>query len=482
MKRTVRRAKLWQALLPVILMILFLSITLFKFKSSPHIPLIFGSLAASLLGLHLGYSWKQIEQGLVEGITIALQACLILFIIGIVIGSWIAGGIVPTMIYYGLKLLSPVVFLPAAVVICAFVSLATGSSWSTAGTVGIALIGVGHGLGIPLPMVAGAIVSGAYFGDKMSPLSDTTNLAPAVAGSDLFSHIRHMVYTTGVSTVIALTLYTLIGLRFRHGEMEREAVQQIMTAIQHHFFISPVLLLPALLVIAMVIFRIPALPALLGGSVLGMVCALIFQHAAWGDVLRAAQSGYVLQSGLPAVDELLSRGGLESMLPTVALIMCALAFGGVLEKIGLLSVIAEAILKLAKSTGALVTSTVLTTIVMNIIAPDQYLAIVVPGRMYREAYLRAGLKSKNLSRALEDGGTLSSPLIPWNTCGAYMMATLGVHPFLYLPFAFLNTVNPLVSIFYGFTGITMEKEDDLKKSQNPQDINAGGNSENRSNG
>jgi Na+:H+ antiporter, NhaC family len=458
-KTAIKQAKLWQALLPVFLMILFLSVNVLRYGGSPHIPLIFGSVIASLMGLHLGHSWKEIENGLVHGIVIALQACLILFVIGILIGSWIVSGIVPTMIFYGLKLLSPVIFLPATFIICAFVSMATGSSWSTAGTVGIALIGVGQGLGIALPMVAGAIVSGAYFGDKMSPLSDTTNLAPAVAGADLFSHVRHMVYTTAPSTLIALVLYTLLGLQYRHGIMQRETIEQILTTIDQQFFISPLLLLPALMVIAMVIFRIPALPALLGGAILGGICAAIFQQAPMREIMHAAQSGYILQSGVASVDALLSRGGLESMLPTVALIMCALAFGGVLEKTGLLNVIAESILKLANSVGTLVLATILTSITMNIIAPDQYLSIVIPGRMYREAYTRARLKAKNLSRALEDGGTLSSPLVPWNTCGAYMFATLGVHPFLYLPFSFLNLINPLISIFYGFTGITMEKEE-----------------------
>ncbi len=467
-----RRPKLHHALLPVMSMIGFLSVTVLVFGGSPHIPLILGSGIAALTGMYLGFSWKEIEEGAVQGIAVALQACLILMVIGILIGTWIAAGIVPTMIYYGLKLLSPTIFLPAVFLICALVSLATGSSWSTAGTVGIALIGVGRGLEVPLPMVAGAIVSGAYFGDKMSPLSDTTNLAPAVAGSDLFSHIRHMAYTTGVSTVIAVIGYAVISRGFGGNEMNDEGVRLLMTTLEGRFTISPLLLLPGALVVAMVVFRIPALPALLGGAVLGMICAAFFQKLPPAAILLAAQKGFTSNSGLPAVDELLSRGGLESMLPTVALIMCALAFGGILEKTGLLDVIAQNILKTARSVGGVTAATVLTTITMNIIAPDQYLAIVVPGRMYREAYRRLKLKPQNLSRALEDGGTLSSPLIPWNTCGAYMAATLGVHPFLYLPFAFLNLLNPLVSILFGFTGITMVKEEseiaEVPEQKDPQ--------------
>lgn len=455
-----RQPTLRHALVPIFFLVLFLGVNIILYDGSPHIPLIGGSVVATIMGLFLGHTWKNIEQGLVHGIQIALQACLILLVIGLLIGTWIISGIVPSMIYFGLKILSPSIFLLATCVICALVSLATGSSWSTAGTVGIALIGVGQGLGIPLPIVAGAIVSGAYFGDKMSPLSDTTNLAPAVAGTDLFTHIRHMIYTTGPSIFIALVLYGLLGLRYNQGSLQREGIDQILQTIDASFHVSPFLLLPAVLVIAMVIFRIPALPALLGGAFLGGLFAILFQDVTMAEVMNTAQNGYIANTGVESVDALLSRGGMESMLSTVALIMCALAFGGVMEETGMLTAIAMAILKLAKSTGSLVASTILTSIGMNIIAPDQYLAIVVPGRMYREAYERNRLKPKNLSRALEDGGTLSSPLIPWNTCGGYMWATLGVHPFAYLPYAFLNLLNPTISIILGYTGWTMEKEED----------------------
>ena len=456
-KESPRSASLLESLIPVFLMISFLGINVIIYHGSPHIPLIGGTVIASLIGLRLGYTWKQVENGIVGGITIAMQACLILLVIGMLIGTWILSGIVPTMIYYGLQILSPSIFLVASCLICSMVSLATGSSWSTAGTVGIALVGVGQGLGIPLQMVAGAIISGSYFGDKMSPLSDTTNLAPAVAGSDMFSHIRHMIYTTGPSFIIALILYALLGLRYGNEPLQNGALDQILFAINSHFHITSALIIPPFLVIAMVIFRIPALPALLGGAILGGIFAILFQNASLGQVLGVAQNGFVSQSGIEAVDNLLSRGGMESMLSTVALIICALSFGGAMEQTGMLGIIASAILRLAKNTGTLVMSTVLTCISMNIIAPDQYLSIIVPGRMYREAFKRSGLASKNLSRCLEDGGTLSSSLIPWNTGGAYMWATLGVYPFAYLPFAFLNLINPVISIIYGFTGITMKK-------------------------
>ena len=452
-----RMPSLIESLIPVVLLMIFLGISIIKFGASPHIPLIAGTAVAAIMAVRLGYGWQAIEDGLIHGITLALKACLILMIIGTLIGTWILGGIVPTMIYWGLKVLSPAIFLVTTCIICSLVSLATGSSWSTAGTVGIALIGVGHGLGVPMPMVAGAIISGAYFGDKMSPLSDTTNLAPAMAGTDLFTHIRHMVYTTVPSLTVALIIYALLGLRYAGAEMQTENVEQILSILQANFSLNPLLLIPPCLVIVMVIKKIPALPALLGGSLLGGICAMIFQKIDMGTVIVVSYEGFVSETGFEMVDTLLSRGGMESMLYTVSLIMCALSFGGVMEKSRMLESIASAILKAARSTGSLVLATIATCISMNIIAPDQYLSIVVPGRMYKDAFDKRGLHPKNLSRCLEDSGTLSSPLIPWNTCGAFMFATLGIHPFAYLPFAFLNLMNPLVSIFYGYTGITMHK-------------------------
>jgi NhaC family Na+:H+ antiporter len=361
------------------------------------------------------------------------------------------------MVYYGLQVLSPGIFLVATLIICSIVSLGTGSSWSTAGTVGVALIGVGAALQIPLPVVAGAVVSGAYFGDKMSPLSDTTNLAPAVAGTDVFTHIRHMVYTTGPGYLFALVMFGILGMKYADGSLEASDIDLMLATMRDNFSIHPVLLLPPVLVIVMVVLRIPPLPALLGGTVIGGIFAAAMQGSTPADVIGAAYSGYVSETGVPMVDDLLTRGGLMSMMSTVALIMCALSFGGIMERTGMLEAIAAALLKVVRGTGSLVATTVLSAIGMNAVASDQYMAIVIPGRMYKNAFDRQRLHPKNLSRALEDSATLTSPLIPWNTCGAFMWATLGVNPLLYLPYAFLNLANPVVSIFYGITGITMEK-------------------------
>jgi Na+:H+ antiporter, NhaC family len=448
----VRPAALWEALIPVVALIFLIRISLVNLESTAHIPLLLSAAIAALMGRGIGHRWHDIEQGILGGIVLGLKAILILLVIGTLIGTWIAGGIVPTLIYYGLSLLSPSFFLVAACLICCIVSVATGSSWTTAGTVGIALIGVGQGLEVPTPMIAGAIVSGAYFGDKISPLSDTTNLAPAVAGSELFEHIRYMLFTTLPSLCIALLIYAILGWTHGSGATESDKVDLIRHTLEQHFNLNPLLLIPPLLVILMVMFRLPALPALFGGALLGALLAGAFQDASLKSIVTAAQSGYVSNTGVETIDTLLSRGGLDNMLPTVSLILAALTFGGAMERAGLLAALATAILRLARGTGRLVTATVVTCIGMNILAPDQYLSIIVSGRMYREAYHDLGLHPKLLSRTLEDSGTLSSPLVPWNTCGAFMSTTLGVGALTYAPYAFLNLLNPIVAIAIAFAG------------------------------
>jgi len=466
---------LWVALTPVLALIgaLYFSVVHYaELELTSHVALIIGTVVAAFVALKLGQSWDEIEQSMVRGISLATKAAIILLVIGMLVGSWIDSGIVPAMIYYGLKLLSPAIFLVATCLICCLVSLATGSSWSTAATVGIALIGVGQGLGISRPRIAGAVISGAYFGDKMSPLSDTTNLAPAMAGALLFDHIRHMALTTGPSLLISLVLFGLIG-GGKGGQIDTAQVQSIQAVLRDALTIHPLLLLPPLLVIAMVVLRIPAVPAVLGGWALGAVLSVAVQGRSLGQVLHVAFAGYQSRTGHKLVDKLLSRGGLSSMFSTVALIICALSFGGVMESSGQLEALAGAVLRLASGVGGLVLATVVTCLGMNALGSDQYLAVVVPGRMYRDAYRMRGLAPKNLSRALEDSGTLTSVLIPWNTCGAYMISTLGIKPWTYVPFCFLNLINPLISVFYGFTGLTMTPLTEQEREQE-QDQGAAG--------
>lgn len=447
--------KLWHALIPVLALIGFLVWNAFLHEGeewNPHIPLILAAAVASIVGLCLGKSpkkelWEKIEKGIVKEISVGMKAILILCVIGVMIGTWIASGIVPIMIYYGLKILDPSIFLFAACSICCVVSVATGSSWTTVSTVGIALIGVAEGLGVPLPMAAGAIISGSYFGDKMSPLSDSTNLAPAVAGAELFEHIRHMLFTTVPALIIALLLYGILGWRGFEGEASADSVDAIHSALDEAFDVkNPLLFLPPLLIVIVVVWRLPALPSLLGAALLGAVLAAGFQNVSMREIFDIAQSGYTSATGNAAVDKLLNRGGLDSMMSTVSLILCALAFGGVMKHCGFLQAIAVAILRLAHSTGSLVAATVGTCVGMNVAAADQYLSIIVPGQMYQEEYKRKGLHAKNLSRTLEDAGTLSSPLIYWNSCGMFMKEVLTVSPLAYFPYCFLNLFTPLIAI------------------------------------
>ncbi len=468
---------LWQALLPVLTLIGLLASSVYLFgdgsSSGPNqIALILAGMVAALVGWRNGHTWKGLQDGIVHGISLATGAILILLVVGSLIGTWILSGTVPTMIYYGLGVLDPRWFYPAAVVICAIVAISTGSSWTTAGTIGVALIGIATVQGLNLGMAAGAVISGAYFGDKMSPLSDTTNLAPAMAGTDLFTHIRHMIWTTGPSIVIAIVLFAIIGI-WQGGAADAPEVAAIQAQIAGQFDVGLVMLLPVVIVIAMVVRKVPAFPALLIGALVGGVFAVVFQREAVltfvGDpelvpmvaLIKGAWialfDGYTSASGNEALDELLSRGGMASMLNTVWLILAAMTFGAVMETTGMLHRIAEVILGAVRGTGSLIAATVGTAIGMNVIASDQYIAIVLPGRMFRAEFARRGLAPENLSRTLEDAGTLTSPLVPWNTCGAFMAATLGVATFAYLPFAFFNLLNPLVALFYGFTGIAIKR-------------------------
>ena len=429
------------------------------YEISAHIPLLLGGVFAGCLSIFkLGFTWKELEDGILETINTTMQSILILLVVGILIGTWIIGGIVPSMIYWGLNLLSPSIFLVATTLICSIVSISTGSSWTTVGTIGIALLGIGSALGIPNSIIAGAIISGAYFGDKMSPLSDTTNLAPAMAGTNLFDHIKHMLYTTIPALLISLLIYTILGMKYAGSQIDTGQITEIQNTLLNSFnTLSPFLFLVPVGVIAMVILKVPAIPALMIGALAGGLVAMIFQGNSFADVIVTAKVGYTSNSGMVFVDELLSRGGLESMLDTVALMMCALVTGGILEKSGILQALADSILKIAKGTFGLIAATIFTAIGTNLAVADQYLAIVIPGSMYRDAFKKQGLAAKNLSRALEDSATITSPLIPWNTCGAYMSATMGISCFAFLPLAFFNLLCPIVSLFYGLTGISIEK-------------------------
>lgn len=464
--REKKQATLGISIIPVIVVVAFLAVAIIVFGADPHIPILIGAAVGTFIAVYmLGYKWEEIESGIITSIGSVMQAILILAVIGMLIGTWIAGGIVPTLIYYGLQILSPSFFLVTALFLCSIVALATGSSWTTAGTVGVALIGIATGLGISVPLAAGCIVSGAYFGDKMSPLSDTTNLAPAMAGSTLFDHIKHMFYSTGASYGITAVIFIIIGLQYRGKELNAAEIKGILDAIQSIYTINPLFLLVPVITIGAVAMKIPAIPGLILGVALGGVC-MLFQGGDFGAMLDVIQYGIEAESGHEMVDQLLSGGGMQSMMWTISLIMCALTFGGVLESTGMMQCIANKMLDKAKSTGSLILVTILSCLFVNVLCADQYLSIALPGKMFKDAYAERGLAPRNLSRALEDSGTVTSALVPWNTCGATMAAFLGVPTFAYAPFAFFNMLSPIISALYGFIGFSiMTLEEDPASEQ-----------------
>ncbi len=465
----VHAPRLWQALLPIGLLVSLLALNVAAFgdgglEGPNQLALLFAAAVAIVIGLRLGHSFHHLLEHIVRGISTALGAVLILLLIGALSASWLISGIVPAMIDHGLLLLSPKAFLFAACLVCCVVSLATGSSWSTAATIGIALMGIGKALGIHEGMVAGAVISGAYFGDKLSPLSDTTNLAPAVAGTDLFTHIRYLLNTTVPSIALALLGFLLIGL-FVVPAADADGTEALRAAIEARFRIGWWLYLVPLAVVAMIVRRVPALPALFIGTLLGAAFAVLFQWplltelaggSGWLNIYRALigamGSGAAVATGQPTVDELLVAKGMAGMLKTIWLILCAMVFGGAMEGAGLLQRLARAILSGVRSDGGLIAATAGSCVVVNATASDQYLSIVVPGRMFAPVYAERGLHPKVLSRTLEDSGTVTSALVPWNTCGAYMGSVLGVATLAYLPFCFFNLLSPLITVLQGALG------------------------------
>ena len=471
-----KKIPMWQTVMVMLVMIGFLVWSIVKDTGGePHIALILAASFAGIVACANGWKWAYLEQGILASINRSMQAILILAILGAIIASWMAAGTIPSMMYYGIKIISPKVFLFTTCILCCIVSLATGSSWSTAGSMGVALMGVGTALGFPAAMTAGAVVSGAYFGDKMSPLSDTTNLAPAMAGATLFGHIKHMVYTTGVSLGLALVAYAVMG--FMHAssnEPDMTVMNDILAYIESASNISLLTLIPPLFVIVAVAMKLPAIPSLIGGAMLG-VPLMFYNSAAIETVIsdkvinntftilnNGIELGIVPEDASEAVanlSSLLSSSGMQGMMWTISIILAAMCFGGILDCTGMMAQVAAIFMKVAKGRGGLVLSTELMCIITNAVCCDQYLALVLPGRMFKESFEDMRLRPENLSRCLEDAGTITSNFFPWNTCGATMRKFLGVDS-SYIPYAILNWLNPIVSVFYGYAGITMTKLSD----------------------
>jgi Na+:H+ antiporter, NhaC family len=466
---------LFAALIPVIFLTGAISLNVFLFKDeslsgSNQIVLLISAAVAVVVCLFLGKNWEHLLNGIVKSISTAVPAILILLMIGALAGTWMLSGIVPTMIYYGLDIMNPSFFLVSAAIICALVSVSTGSSWSTVATIGVALLGIGSALGIPEGMIGGAIISGAYFGDKISPLSDTTNLASAVTDTPLFTHIRYMMFTTIPSFAIALLIFLFLGFRKANplSSADIDAVQASMDSIFH---ISPWLFLVPLLVIFLIIRKVPALPAIFIGAMAGGLFALIFQPQliqqlgsdgsivknSYMVIMKSMYTQTSIHSDNEMVSGLLQSGGMRGMLNTVWLIISAMVFGGVMEAGGLLKKITQSVISVAKSSVSLIISTVGTCLFINVTASDQYLSIVIPGRMFSDVYKKRGLKSQNLSRTLEDGGTVTSVLIPWNTCGATQSSVLGIQTIVFLPYCFFNIISPIMTIIFAVFQIKIAK-------------------------
>ena len=474
-----RELKLWEALIPVFALIGMLAYNvLFAYNGpddnalggSNQFILLLGGAVAAIMGYFTKVPFHKMLDEVANNIKSTAGAILILLMVGALAGTWMVSGIIPSMIYYGLQILSPAVFLPATLIICSVISIATGSSWTTSATVGIALIGIGGALGFDLGMVAGAVISGAYFGDKLSPMSDTTNLAPAMAGTDLFTHIKYMTFTTIPTYVITLLLFIILGLSV---EVTGDAnTDDLLNSITTSFNVTPWLFLVPVIVIGLIVKKTEPLVALLVGTLLAGIFAILFQpeivtqitkadsltfKSAYKGVMQAITTEVIVPTENKTLTDLFTSGGMAKMLPTIWLIICAMVFGGIMDAIGALSKISESLLKLAHSTFGLFASTVGSCLALNITASDQYLAIVVPGKMFAKSYKDKGLAPENLSRTLEDSGTVTSVLIPWNTCGAYQAGTLGVSTIDYLPYAFFNILSPFMTLTFAAFNIKIKQ-------------------------
>lgn len=474
--KNVALPSLSMALLPIILTIGLLAIQLFYYGDfTPHIPLALGAAIAAIFGWSRGYRWDDMQEGGFKLLHVAMPAVATLIVVGMLIGVLISSGTVPTLIYYGLELLSPQWFLAATMVMCAIVSLVVGSSWTTVGTVGLALMGIGIALEVPVHWTAGAIVSGAFFGDKMSPLSDTTNLSPAVTETNIFDHIKNMLPTTVPAMLIALVIYAWAGGADQEGASSLARIVDIREGLSGAFELGFWQLIPLLVILSLAFLKIAPIPALFTATCLGGVIAMFTQGASFHGVMTFAHSGYSVETGIGPLDTLLNRGGVTSMTWVVTLIIFALIFGGILEKTRCLEKVVKTITDKARSFRALQTSAVLTPMFVNAISGDVYLSIALPGRMYVSAYDRLGYSRLNLSRAIEEGGTLMSPLIPWNVGGAFVITTLGLtigdgdfSALLYIPLAFACWLSPLLSIIYAQFGWFSHKADPAKRPNSDQ--------------
>ena len=467
-----RKATLQEALIPTVITIIMLLAALFFLEADAHIPLIIGGCIVAFMALRMGYTWKELESTIINSISLSMPACLILMSVGLLIGGWLASGIVPTMIYFGLQIINPAMFLVVAFLLCCITSLAIGTSWGTASTVGVALIGIAYGLGIPPAMAAGAVVGGAFFGDKISPLSDTTNLNAISSGVPLFDHIRFMLPVTIPATILAVALYFALGMQFG-GDHVGGDIPLITATLRENFNISPILLIPPLFIIVIIALKVPPLPGILAGAFISVPAFYIFQAGVRFDnmldatihLIASMHYGFRIDTDMPTINRLLNRGGLDSKMWAISIVFCSMFFGGMMEKTGSLAALTQGMIRFAKGTGSLVLTSLFGSLFANMITADQYLAIILPGRMFRKEYIIRGYHPKMLARTLEGGGTLSSPLIPWNACGAFIAVTLGVPTLQLLPFAFFNLISFALIGLFGIFQISVSRITEEEKAE-----------------
>jgi NhaC family Na+:H+ antiporter len=454
-KREKRKPNLAIALTPLIIMGVLLGVGYGIYHIRAQVLLVTAAFITGGIGLYLKFSWREMEKGIVDSIRKAMPAILIMLCVGILIGTWIACGTIPMVIYYGLKLISPKYFLLTACFVCSITSLATGTSWGTIGTLGVAFIGIAMGLGIPIGPAAGAIVAGAYFGDKMSPFSDVANLAPIAAGTNLFDHIKHMMWSATPAWLIGLFIYYLIGLGYEAKAVESEKMILIMSTLKENFNFNIILLLPMIIVFYYAFTKKPTIPGMLLSSLVACVLAVIFQKASLTEIANAINTGYKANTGVPEVDSLISRGGLMSMMETQLVAFTAFSFGGIMQTTGLLSVILDRVMKFAQKTWSIVLTTIGSSLVTATVTGSSYLSMIIPGELLSPIYKKKGLAAKNLSRIIEESGAIIVPLIPWSMAGVYITGTIGVQTFEYLPWAIMNYAAVIILAIYGFTGFTM---------------------------
>ncbi len=458
----------WLALIPIAVTAALLMHSVFVIDAQPHFALLIGAATAGLCAFWHGFSWKTIKEGFKHSVARTIPSIMILLVIGMLIAVWIASGIVPALMYYGFEFFVARWFLPLILLFSAFMSLITGSSWSTIGTIGVAAIGVSEGLGIPLPMTAGAIVSGAFFGDKLSPMSDSTNLTPSVLGVNLYDHVRHMLYTTLPALGISLIVFTIMGFVASANNDGSGDVSAYTAYIQEHFNLSIWLFVPPLVVIFLIIKKVPAIPSLLSGLILGGAAFVFVQGGSVSTLFESIHQGFVMGTGQDEMDALFSRGGMESMYGVVALALISLTLGGIMDSTGMLHSLVLVLSRLVNTVGNLTATVLGTSIFVNLFGANQYLAVILPGQMFEESYRDKHLKLKNLTRTLEAGGTLTAPLIPWNSSGVFVYAAIGVSVTAYAPYAVLCWITSIIVLAFGYLNITMDKCEPFEEEKEDQ--------------